>query len=192
MWSLRHSLLVILVLFVAIGLNIALYVIVPKGFFPEQDTGRMVGGLQADQSISFQAMQQKLQQLSDIVQHDPAVQTVVGFTGTGGGGGAGTTNTGSVFVALKPLSQRDNIDTVMSRLRRKLAVVPGARLFLAPVQDFRVGGRSSNAAYQFTLQADSAAELYEWGPNCSHSWSTTRSCVTSTRISSKRVLKPTC
>jgi multidrug efflux pump len=163
-WSLRHSFLVVLVLFVTIGLNLALYVIVPKGFFPEQDTGRMVGGLQADQSISFQSMQQKLQQLSDIVQHDPAVQTVVGFTGTGGGGGAGTTNTGSVFVALKPLSQRSNIDTVMNRLRRELAVVPGARLFLAPVQDFRVGGRSSNAAYQYTLQADSATDLYEWAP----------------------------
>jgi multidrug efflux pump len=163
-WSLRHPLLVMLVLLVTVGLNVALFIIVPKGFFPEQDTGRMMGGLQADQSISFQAMRQKLAQLSSIVQHDPAVQTVVGFTGTGGGGGAGTTNTGSVYVALKPINERDGIDMVMSRLRRKLAVVPGARLFLVPVQDFRVGGRSSNAAYQFTLQADSASELYEWAP----------------------------
>ncbi|HEY0182821.1 MAG TPA: efflux RND transporter permease subunit, partial [Rhodopila sp.] len=163
-WSLRHSFLVALVLLVTVGLNIALYVIVPKGFFPQQDTGRMMGGLQADQSVSFQAMQGKLAQLSRIVQEDPAVQTVVGFTGSGGGGGAGQTNTGSVFIALKPLSERDGVDVVMTRLRRKLAVVPGARLFLSPIQDIRVGGRQSNAAYQYTLQADSAADLYEWAP----------------------------
>jgi multidrug efflux pump len=145
-------------------LNVVLYVIVPKGFFPQQDTGRMMGSLQADQSISFQAMQGKLADLSRIVQQDPAVQSVVGFTGSGGGGGAGQTNTGSVFVALKPLADRAGIDTVMSRLRRKLAVVPGARLFLVPIQDIRVGGRSSNAAYQYTLQADTTADLYEWAP----------------------------
>ena len=160
-WSLRHSLLVIVVLFVTMGLNFALWVIVPKGFIPQQDTGRLLGGLQADQSTSFQAMRGKLQQLSDIVQHDPAVSTVVGFTGTGG---FGATNTGSVFVALKPLSQRDGIDAVMARLRRKLSVVPGARLFLIPIQDISAGGRQSNAAYQYTLQADSAADLYEWAP----------------------------
>jgi multidrug efflux pump len=160
-WSLRHSLLVIVVLFVTMGLNFALWVIVPKGFIPQQDTGRLLGGLQADQSTSFQAMRGKLQQLSDIVQHDPAVSTVVGFTGTGG---FGATNTGSVFVALKPLSQRDGIDAVMARLRRKLSVVPGARLFLIPIQDINAGGRQSNAAYQYTLQADSAADLYEWAP----------------------------
>jgi multidrug efflux pump len=137
---------------------------VPKGFFPQQDTGRLIGRLQADQSISFQAMQGKLADLSRIVQQDPAVQSVVGFTGSGGGGGAAQTNTGSVFVALKPLADRDGIDTVMSRLRRKLAVVPGAQLFLVPIQDIRVGGRSSNAAYQYTLQADTTADLYEWSP----------------------------
>jgi multidrug efflux pump len=163
-WSLRHSLVVILVLLVTMVLNVALWVAVPKGFIPQQDTGRMLGGLQADQSISFQAMQVKLQQLSDIVQHDPAVQTVVGFTGAGGGGGAGSTNTGSVFVALKPLSERDGIDTVMTRLRRALSVVPGARLFLIPIQDISSGGRQSNAAYQYTLQADNSADLYEWAP----------------------------
>jgi multidrug efflux pump len=163
-WSLRHSLLVILVLLTTVVLNVVLFVMVPKGFFPEQDTGRMMGSLQADQSISFQAMQGKLTQMSSIVQHDPAVQSVVGFTGAGGGGGAAQTNTGSVFVALKPLAQRDGIETVMSRLRRKLAVVPGARLFLIPVQDIRVGGRQSNAAYQYTLQADNTADLYEWAP----------------------------
>ena len=163
-WSLRHSLLVVIVLLVTVVLNIALYVIVPKGFFPQQDTGRMIGRLQADQSISFQAMQGKLTELARIVQQDPAVQSVVGFTGAGGGGSAAQTNTGSVFVALKPLAQRDGIDRVMTRLRRKLAVVAGARLFLMPIQDIRVGGRQSNAAYQYTLQADSSAELYQWSP----------------------------
>ncbi|MDR3530679.1 MAG: efflux RND transporter permease subunit [Rhodopila sp.] len=162
--SLRHPALVMLVLLITVVLNVALFVIVPKGFFPQQDTGRMMGGLQADQSISFQAMQQKLTQLADIVQQDPAVQSVVGFTGQGSGGGGGQTNTGQVFVALKSLAQRDGIDQVMSRLRRKLAVVPGARLFLTPIQDIRVGGRSSNAAYQYTLQADSSTLLYEWTP----------------------------
>ena len=149
-WSLRHPLLIILVLLVTVGLNVVLYVVVPKGFVPQQDTGRMMGGLQADQSISFQAMQQKLKQLSDIVQHDKAVQTVVGFTGSGGGG-ASSTNTGAVYVALKPLGERDGVNTVMARLRRALSVVPGARLFLVPIQDINTtGGRQSNAAYQYT------------------------------------------
>jgi multidrug efflux pump len=163
-WSLRHGALVLLVLLVTVGLNIVLYVIVPKGFFPQQDTGRLTGSLQADQSISFQAMQGKLAQLMDIVQHDPAVQDVVGFTGAGGGGGGGQTNTGQVFVSLKPLSQRPGIDQVIAGLRRKLSVVPGARLFLVPIQDIRVGGRQTNAAYQYTLQANSTAVLYEWAP----------------------------
>jgi multidrug efflux pump len=163
-WALRHGVLVMLVLLLTVALNVVLYVIVPKGFFPQQDTGRMMGQIQADQSISFQAMQGKLAQLMDIVQHDPAVQSVVGFTGAGGGGGGGSTNTGSVFVALKPLADRAGIDQVMTGLRRKLASVPGARLFLVPIQDIRVGGRSSNAAYQYTLQADSSALLYEWAP----------------------------
>nr|WP_294551661.1 efflux RND transporter permease subunit [uncultured Rhodopila sp.] len=163
-WSLRHPLLVLSVLLFTVGMNVLLYVFVPKGFFPQQDTGRMIGSLQADQSISFQAMQGKLTELSRIVQQDPGVQSVVGFTGQGGGGGAGQTNTGSVYVALKPLAQRDGIDAIMTRLRRKLAVVPGARLILIPLQDISTGGRQSSAAYQYTLQADSAAELYEWSP----------------------------
>ncbi len=163
-WALAHSLLVVLVLLITVVLNVVLFVIVPKGFFPEQDTGRMIGQIQADQSISFQAMQQKLTQLMDIVQHDPAVQDVVGFTGAGGGGGGGSTNSGQVFVSLKPLSQRPGIDQVIIGLRRKLSVVAGARLFLVPIQDIRVGGRQTNAAYQFTLQADSSALLYQWGP----------------------------
>jgi multidrug efflux pump len=163
-WALRHGVIVMLALLATIALNVVLFITIPKGFFPQQDTGRLIGGLQADQSISFQAMSTKLTQLMRIVQSDPAVDHVVGFTGAGGGGGGGQTNTGQAFVALKPLGERADIDTVMSGLRRKLAAVPGARLFLQPVQDIRVGGRQSNAAYQFTLQADSAAELYEWAP----------------------------
>jgi multidrug efflux pump len=163
-WALRHGILVMSVLLIAVVLNVALYVIVPKGFFPQQDTGLLIGRLQADQSTSFQAMQDKLTQMMDIVQHDPATQSVVGSTGAGGGGGGGQTNTGQVFVALKPLSERPGIDQVMAGLRRKLAAVPGAQLFLVPVQDIRVGGRQSNSAYQYTLQADSTAALYEWTP----------------------------
>jgi multidrug efflux pump len=163
-WALRHPALVMLVLLATVGMNVVLYVIVPKGFFPQEDTGRLIGGLQADQSVSFQSMQGKLTQLMDIVQHDPAVQSVVGFTGQGSGGGGGQTNSGQGFVALKPLADRDNIDTVMARLRRNLGAVPGARLFLVPIQDIRVGGRQSNATYQYTLQADSTALLYQWAP----------------------------
>jgi multidrug efflux pump len=162
-WSLRHSLLVIFVLLVTVGLNIALYIVVPKGFFPMQDTGRMAGGLQGDQSISFQAMEQKLKQLSNIVQRDPAVDTVVGFTGANGG--ARATNAGSVYVSLKPRAMREGIEKVMTRLRDALAGVPGARLFLVPVQDIGTqGGRQTNGAYQYTLQADSSTDLYEWAP----------------------------
>jgi multidrug efflux pump len=164
-WALRRAGLVLLGLFATIGLNVALYIIVPKGFFPQQDTGRLIGGLQADQSISFQAMQEKLAEMVAIAQRDPAVRDVVGFTGQGGGPGpGGQTNSGTVFVALKPVDERSSMDVVMSRLRRALSVVPGARLFLVPIQDIRVGGRPSNAAWQYTLQADSAKLLYEWAP----------------------------
>ena len=163
-WALRHPALIMLVLLVTIGLNGVLYTTIPKGLFPQQDTGLLIGGMQADQSISFQAMQRKLTQMADIVAEDPAVANAVGFTGEGSGGGAGQTNTGSIYVSLKPLSERASIDTVMAGLRRKLAVVPGARLFLVPGQDLRIGGRQSNGAYQFTLQADSSLELYEWAP----------------------------
>ena len=163
-WALRHSALVMLVLAVAVALNVALFAIIPKGFFPTEDTGRLFGGIVADQDTSFQAMEQKLTQMMAIVQHDPAVQNVVGFTGQGSGGAGGQGNTANVFVALKPLGQRPGIEAVMGRLRRELANVSGARLYLQPVQDIRVGGRQSNAAYQYTLQADSSAELYKWGP----------------------------
>ncbi len=162
--ALRHGGLVMLVLMATIGLNVYLFVIIPKGFFPQQDNGLLIGGLQADQSISFQAMEPKLTQLMGILQSDPAVEHVVGFTGAGGGGGGGQTNTGQSFVSLKPTGERGDIDGVMARLRRKLGAVAGARLFLQAGQDLRIGGRQSNAAYQYTLQADNSATLYEWGP----------------------------
>jgi multidrug efflux pump len=162
--ALDHSFLVLLTLFGAVALNVWLIVIIPKSFFPEQDTGRMVASLVADQSISFELMSQKLRQLMAIVQHDPAVDDVVGYTGSGGGGASAQTNTGSVFVALKPLNERQGVDQVMARLRRKLGEVTGGRLYLSPVQDIRIGGRSANAEYQYTILGDDTAEVYQWGP----------------------------
>ena len=161
-WALQHSRIVLAVFFGAIILNIVLYIVVPKGFFPEQDTGRLIGSLQADQSVSFQLMTQKLRQMTAIVQEDPAVENVVGYTGVGSGGGFGSINTGSVFVSLKPIGERPPMDQVIARLRPKLAKVPGGRLFLFGVQDVRAGGRQSNAEYQYTLQSDDADELFKW------------------------------
>src|ERR1700741_5306707 len=148
--ALEHPLSVVLVFFISIGLNIYLYFVIPKGFFPQQDTGRIVGIIQADQSISFQLMQQKLAQFVSIIKKDPAVETVVRFTG------GGQTNSGFMFVSLLPLSERHaSVDEVIGRLRRSMSVVPGATLFLQAVQDIRVGGRASNAQYQYTLQGAS-------------------------------------
>jgi multidrug efflux pump len=163
-WSLRHSFLVLLIFVAMISLNIGLYIIVPKGFFPQQDTGRLVGSLQADQSISFQRMSQKLRQMMAIVRADPAVEHVVGYTGVGSGGGYAQINTGNVYVSLKPLSERPSVDQVIARLRPKLAQVPGGRLYMAAVQDLRAGGRQSNAQYQYTLQSEDVNQLYEWTP----------------------------
>ncbi|HMG77691.1 MAG TPA: efflux RND transporter permease subunit [Xanthobacteraceae bacterium] len=163
-WALRHGGLVMLILFGAVCLNVVLFTLVPKGLFPTQDTGRLVGSLQADQSVSFQAMTQKLRQMIDIVQSDPAVDHVVGFTGVGSGGGGGQINTGSVFVSLKPITQRPPVDEITARLRPQLATVPGGRLFLTAVQDIRSGGRQSNSAYQYTLQSDSTDDLFTWTP----------------------------
>jgi len=157
--ALRHPATMMLILAVVLGLNFYLYDVIPKGFFPQQDTGRMIGIIQADQSISFQLMQQKLTQFVTILKQDPAIETAVGFTG------GGQTNSGFMFVSLKPLSERKlSVDGVITRLRRKMAVVPGATLFLQAVQDIRVGGRASNAQYQYTLQAPSLEELNEWSP----------------------------
>ncbi|TMH61507.1 MAG: multidrug efflux RND transporter permease subunit [Betaproteobacteria bacterium] len=158
-WVLKHGVLIMGVLAVTVVLNIVLYVYIPKGFFPQQDTGRLVGFIQADQSISFQAMRQKLANFIDIVRSDPAVDTVGGFTG------GQQRNTGMMFISLKPLSQRkESADQIVARLRVKLAREPGANLFLNPVQDIRVGGRQSNATYQYTLQADDLADLRTWEP----------------------------
>jgi multidrug efflux pump len=158
-WVLGHGALTMLVLLVMVCLNVFLYIIVPKGFFPQQDTGRLIGFIQADQSISFQAMRQKLANFIDIVRSDPAVDTVGGFTG------GQQRNTGMMFISLKPLSQRkESADQIVARLRIKLAREPGANLFLNPVQDIRVGGRQSNAQYQYTLQADDLADLRTWEP----------------------------
>jgi multidrug efflux pump len=164
-WALRHSALIMLVLFATISLNVWLFIVIPKGFFPQQDTGRLVGSIQADQSISFQLMRHKLGQMMSIVQNDKAVQSVVGFTGAGSGGGQSQTNTGSVYVALKPLVQRsESADQVIGRLRRELSQVPGGQLFLRVAQEIWVGGRQSNAQYQYTLQGDTTDEVYEWTP----------------------------
>jgi multidrug efflux pump len=157
--ALAHAPLVAIILMATIALNVALYIVIPKGFFPQQDTGALIGMIQADQSISFQSMEKKLRQLQAIVGKDPDVANVVGFTG------GRQTNSGNVYVALKPQSERRaTADHVIARLRGKLAHVAGARLFLQSVQDIRVGGRQSNAAYQYTLQADDTATLYEWTP----------------------------
>jgi multidrug efflux pump len=158
-WALRHPRLVLGILLVTIVTNVELYRIIPKGFFPQQDTGRITGFIQADQSISFQLMRQKLEQFVDIIRKDPAVDTVVGFTGTN------QTNGGFMFLSLKPIGERKiTADQVINRLSRELAQVAGATLFLQAVQDIRVGGRASNAQYQFTLQADTVEELYNWAP----------------------------
>ncbi|MGC1178863.1 MAG: efflux RND transporter permease subunit [Methyloceanibacter sp.] len=165
-FALRNRRLVMLILLATIGLNFYLYDIIPKGFFPQQDTGRLMGSIQADQSISFQLMQQKLTQFVSIIKNDPAVDTVVGFTGGGSGGASGrSTNSGNVYISLRPLSERKlSADQVIDRLRPQLAVVPGATLFLQAAQDIRVGGRQGNAEYQYTLQGATFAELNEWGP----------------------------
>jgi multidrug efflux pump len=163
-WALRHGGLVMLILVGAICLNVVLFAVIPKGLFPTQDTGRLIGSLQADQSVSFQAMTHKLRQMIAIVQNDPAVEHVVGYTGVGSGGGFGAINTGSVFVSLKPITQRPPVEQVIARLRPQLARVPGGRLFLVPVQDVRAGGRQSTATYQYTLQSDKPEDLFTWTP----------------------------
>jgi multidrug efflux pump len=148
-----------LILLITVCLNVYLYIIVPKGFFPQQDTGRLIGFIQADQSISFQAMQPKVASFVNIVRADPSVDNVVAFTG------GRQRNTGMMFVQLKPLSERkENVGAIIARLRVKLAREPGANLFLNPVQDIRVGGRQANATYQFTLQADDLEQMRTWEP----------------------------
>jgi len=158
-WVLRHAKLTGLVLIATIALNVWLYIAIPKTFFPEQDTGRLMGNIQADQSISFQAMRGKLQDFMKIIREDPAVDNVTGFTG------GSRVNSGMMFISLKPLGERtETAQQVIDRLRKKLAKEPGASLFLMAVQDIRVGGRSANASYQYTLLSDNLADLREWEP----------------------------
>ena len=156
-WALSARLVVMLCLAAVIGLNVYLYIAAPKGFFPQQDTGQINGFLRADRSISFQAMQSKLKQLVDTIRVDPAVDTVVGFTGGSRAGG------GFMFINLKPAGQRtESGQAVIARLRPQLAQVTGVSLFLNPVQDLRGGGRQSSSTYQYTLKSDNAADLKRW------------------------------
>jgi len=159
-WSLEHRRIMIGLMVATVALSITLFATIPGGFFPEQDTGRISGSIQAAQDISFQAMRAKLIQIVAIIKKDPDVEYVIGFTG---GGGGSTVNTGRMFISLQPFGKRKaSANQVIARLRKKLAGIPGAPTFLQPVQDLRVGGRMSNALYQYTLQGENVAELNSW------------------------------
>jgi multidrug efflux pump len=161
-WVLRHQFIVLMIAVITLCVNIYLFMIIPKGFFPQQDTSRLNGNFMGDQSISFQAMQQKIAQLSRLVKEDPDVVTIQAFSG---GGGGTTINTGRCFITLRPLGPRKaSADEIINRLRPKTNSVPGVTLFLQSAQDLRVGGRQSAAQYQYTLQSDNLAELVEWAP----------------------------
>ncbi|MBZ5641526.1 MAG: multidrug efflux RND transporter permease subunit [Acidobacteriia bacterium] len=158
-WVLRHQAFMLTVTLATICLSVYLYVIIPKGFFPQQDTGRINGTIMGAQDLSFPAMQAKLKQYTDIVMSDPAVENMSSNTG------GGSENTGRMQIDLKPISERKvGVDQVIARLRRKLAVVPGATLFLRSVQDINVGGRISSSQYQFTLESENLADLQQWAP----------------------------
>ncbi|HSY11366.1 MAG TPA: multidrug efflux RND transporter permease subunit [Verrucomicrobiae bacterium] len=159
-WVLRHRRLILAVAIIMVFVNIALYVIVPKGFFPQQDTGRLGGMVMGDQDLSFEAMKVKTDEFIRIVKQDPGVESVLAFVG-----GNGAQNQGRMFVVLKPLAQRKiSADEVIARLRPKTSHIPGATLFLQSVQDLQIGGRMSNAQYQYTLSGEDLDELYEWAP----------------------------
>lgn len=158
-WTLRHQWLMWLVLIGTVLLNVSLYRAIPKGFFPQQDTGRINGYIRADQSSSFQAMQQRLHSMLAIVQADPAVLNVTGFTGNS------QRNAAQMFMTLKPRNERDaSADEVVKRLRAKLSKEPGARLFMTPVQDLRIGARAGGSQFEYTIKADELAQLREWEP----------------------------
>jgi multidrug efflux pump len=159
-WVLRHQPLTLAVTIATACLSVYLYILVPKGFFPQQDTGRVMGSVQAAQDISFAAMSEKMRQYVHIVMKDPAVATIVGFAG-----GNTQYNTGRMFISLKPLSERKiSSDQVIGRLRGKLAVVPGATLYMQSAQDLTIGGRMGQAQYQYTVQGEDLAEMNEWAP----------------------------
>ncbi len=158
-WVLHHQPLMLAVTVATICLSVYLYIVVPKGFFPQQDTGRMNGSILGAQDLSFPAMQQKLKEYTDIVRSDPAVAGMSSNTG------GGSENTGRMQIDLKPLSERKiSVDQVIARLRRRVAVVPGASLFLRAVQDINVGGRFTSSQYQFTLESENLADLQQWAP----------------------------
>jgi multidrug efflux pump len=159
-WVLAHPALMVIALMATIAVNLLLIVRMPKGFFPQQDTGALVGGLQGPQDASFAVMNDSVQQVVATIKADPAVQNAVGFTG-----GNGNSNGGFIFVALKPLDQRKaGAMDVIGRLRPRLMALPVASAFLQPAQDLRFGGRSSNALYQYTIQSDTVGDLVRWGP----------------------------
>ncbi|HMK49262.1 MAG TPA: multidrug efflux RND transporter permease subunit [Thermodesulfovibrionales bacterium] len=161
-WALHHQRFMLILTLSAIIINIFLFKVVPKGFFPEQDTGRIAGSIQAAQDTSFQEMRKKLAAIVDIIGKDPDVDYVIGFTGGGGGGGS-TTNTGRMFIALKSFETRKASATdIITRLRKRLSQVPGAPTYLQPVQDLRIGGRISTALYQYTIQGDNFMEVNQW------------------------------
>jgi multidrug efflux pump len=163
-WALRHSLIMLFITILTLGTNVFLFSYIPKGFFPEQDSGRIAGRIQADQDISFQSMKQKLTQVVDIIRTDPDVADVTGFTGGAGPGGS-TTNAARMFIALKPFEERKaTAPEIIARLRKKLVEVPGAPTYLQSVQDLRIGGMISNAAYQYTLRSDSLTDINTWAP----------------------------
>ncbi|MBB5606338.1 MULTISPECIES: multidrug efflux RND transporter permease subunit [unclassified Janthinobacterium] len=158
-WTLRHQPVAIIALLAVIGLNVFLYTAIPKTFFPQQDTGVIVGSVQADQGSSFQIMQQRVDRFVAILRADPAVANVSGSTG------GNQINTANFYITLKPLAQRKlAVDAVVARLRGRLSHEPGANLFLVPVQDIRIGGRQANAQYQYTLQGDDIDTLRTWEP----------------------------
>jgi multidrug efflux pump len=163
-WALHHPRLMLLLMVITVVTNGYLFVKVPKGFFPEQDTGRIMGMIQADQDISFQSMRTKLAQVLEIIKSDPEVVFAAGFTGGGGGGGTAA-NTARTFISLKPFDERkSSIGEVIARLRKKLIHLPGALTILQPVQDLRIGGRLTGAQYQYTLQGDNLEDLVAWSP----------------------------
>ncbi len=155
-WALQHRRIVLLILLATIGLNIYLYAVIEKGFIPNQDSGRLNGGIQVDQGTSFFELQRKLFQIADLIKQDPAVINVVGF--------AGSSNNAGIFVTLAPHEQRDSINDVMDRLRDKLGRIPGARLHLFPTSEIRIGGRPSFGSYDFALQSDDLDLLRKWTP----------------------------
>ncbi len=161
---LRHQFLTLVVMLSTVAFTVYLYIAIPKGFFPQQDTGRLSGSLQADQSTSYQAMKDRMLQVVDVVMKDPGVEALNAYTGAGGFGGGGV-NSGRMFITLKPLEERKiSSDEVIARIRPNVAKIPGVSLFLQSVQDLRIGGRNSGAQYQYTLQSDSVKDLNEWAP----------------------------